>query len=105
MAEADSSYIFYADESGDHSLTSIDVNFPVFALSLCGFKKSSYCSQIVPRFQRIKFHYFGHDAVILHEHEIRKQKGALIRGCAKACCKMCRTASRLRPSGSPGAPS
>lgn len=75
MAETDSSYIFYADESGDHSLTSIDENFPVFALSLCGFKKSSYCSQIVPRFQQIKFHYFGHDAVILHEHEIRKQKG------------------------------
>lgn len=67
------SYIFYADESGDHSLKSIDPTYPIFALSLCAFHKSTYCSRVVPRFQRFKFRYFGHDAVVLHEHEIRKQ--------------------------------
>lgn len=71
----DGSYILYADESGDHSLTSIDVTYPLFALSLCAFKKATYCSRVVPKFQRLKFRYFGHDAVVLHEHDIRKQNG------------------------------
>lgn len=72
-AYSDSEYIFYADESGDHSLTSIDAEYPVFALLLCAFKKSTYCSRVVPGFQRLKFRYFGHDAVVLHERDIRKQ--------------------------------
>ena len=74
MGDEDGLYIFYADESGDHSLTSIDPTYPVFSLSLCGFRKDSYCSRVVPNFQRLKFRYFGHDAIVLHEHEIRKQK-------------------------------
>ncbi len=75
ITAAYSDYIFYADESGDHSLISIDRSYPVFALSLCAFRKSTYCSRVVPAFQRFKFKYFGHDAIVLHEHEIRKQKG------------------------------
>lgn len=78
MIEENGSYIFYGDESGDHSLVSIDPDFPVFALSLCGFKKSTYCSRTVPKFQRLKFQFFGHDAVVLHEHEIRKQLGPFV---------------------------
>jgi len=74
MAE-NGSYIFYADESGDHSLTSIDPSYPAFSLSLCAFRKSEYCSRIIPRFLDFKFKYFGHDAVVLHEREIRKQIG------------------------------
>lgn len=70
-----SDFIFYADESGDHSLTSVDPTYPLFALSLCAFKKKAYCRSIVPRFQALKFKHFGHDAVVLHEHEIRKQLG------------------------------
>ena len=30
-------YIVYVDESGDHSLVSIDQRFPVFALVFCVF--------------------------------------------------------------------
>lgn len=66
-------YIFYADESGDHSLTSIDDTYPVFVLSLCAFRKDTYCSRTIPRFLQFKFGYFGHDAVVLHERDIRKQ--------------------------------
>ncbi len=73
--DTDGDYIFYADESGDHSLTKIDPLFPAFALSLCAFKKAEYCSRIIPRFLRFKFDYFGHDSVVLHEREIRKQIG------------------------------
>lgn len=68
-------FIFYADESGDHSLTSIDPAYPVFSLSLCAFRKVEYCSRIIPRFLRFKFKYFGHDSIILHKREIRKQMG------------------------------
>lgn len=76
MTDSHGEYIFYADESGDHSLKSIDSSFPVFALSLCAFKKSTYCKQIIPRFLEFKFRYFGHDAVVLHERDIRMQSGS-----------------------------
>jgi hypothetical protein len=74
MAEF-SDYIVYVDESGDHSLTSIDKDFPVFSLSFCVVKKEDYLSQVVPAMQALKFKYWGHDSVVLHEHEIRKSKG------------------------------
>lgn len=74
MAEF-SDYIVYVDESGDHSLTSIDADFPVFALSFCVVKKDDYLSTVVPSMQALKFKYWGHDSVVLHEHEIRKSKG------------------------------
>ena len=67
-------YVFYADESGDHHLSKIDPDFPVFVLSMCAFRKVSYCNAIVPKFQKLKFQFFGHDSVILHERDIRKQE-------------------------------
>lgn len=67
-------YIIYVDESGDHSLEVIDRDFPVFVLDFCIFRKDHYSSSIVPRIQEFKFQHFGHDVVILHEHDIRKQK-------------------------------
>lgn len=69
-----SDYIIYVDESGDHSLGSIDPDYPLFVLSFCIFKKSDYISQTVPRLQDFKFRWFGHDLVILHENEIVKKK-------------------------------
>lgn len=69
-----SDYIIYVDESGDHSLTSIDPTFPVFALDFCIFEKRRYYTTVVPLVQEFKFNHFGHDTVVLHEHPIRKQK-------------------------------
>ncbi len=71
-----SKYIVYVDESGDHSLQSIDDNYPVFVLAFCVFHKRHYSEQVVSALEKFKFNYFGHDQVILHEHEIRKEKGA-----------------------------
>lgn len=68
-------YIIYVDESGDHSLTAIDENFPVFSLAFCVFRKSEYIEQAVPLFQALKFRWFGHDAVVFHEADIVKRKG------------------------------
>jgi hypothetical protein len=70
-----SDYIVFVDESGDHSLTSIDPEFPAFSLSFCILRKDEYIQKVVPSVQAFKFKYWGHDAVILHEHEIRKTKG------------------------------
>ncbi|WP_017793441.1 DUF3800 domain-containing protein [Leucobacter salsicius] len=67
-------YIIYVDESGDHDLSSINAQYPVFVLSFCIFHIPTYVGQIVPEIQRLKFKYFGHDMVILHETEIRKQE-------------------------------
>ena len=66
-------YVIYADESGDHSLTKIDPIYPVFVLCLCVFRKRDYVRRIVPAIQEFKFRWFGHDAVTLHERDIRKQ--------------------------------
>lgn len=69
-----SDFVVYVDESGDHSLASIDSGYPVFVLALCIFHKRHYAEKIVPAVEKLKFNYFGHDSVVLHEHEIRKQK-------------------------------
>ena len=70
-----SDFVVYVDESGDHSLASIDKAYPVFVLALCVFHKRHYAEKIVPAVQKFKFNHFGHDSVVLHEHEIRKQTG------------------------------
>lgn len=71
-----SQYIVYVDESGDHSLQSIDAQYPVFVLAFCIFHKRYYSETIVPALEKFKFNHFGHDQVVLHENEIRKEKGA-----------------------------
>jgi len=71
-----SDYIVYVDESGDHGLVSIDRTYPLFVLAFCIFHKRTYIDSVVPALQRFKFKHFGHDMVVLHEHEIRKAEGA-----------------------------
>jgi hypothetical protein len=71
-----SDYIAYVDESGDHSLTSIDEGYPVFVLSFCVFQKKHYSHIVAPALRMLKFETFGHDMVIFHEQDIRKKIGA-----------------------------
>ncbi len=71
-----SDYIAYVDESGDHSLTSIDEGYPVFVLSFCVFQKIHYSHVVTPALRMLKFATFGHDMVVLHEQDIRKKTGA-----------------------------
>lgn len=70
-----SKYIVYVDESGDHSLQSIDENYPIFVLAFCIFHKRHYSEVAVPALEKFKFNYFGHDQVVLHENEVRKEEG------------------------------
>lgn len=76
MSSQNSDYIVYVDESGDHGLENVDQDYPVFVLSFCCFAVEDYINTAVPKIQQFKFNYFGHDQVILHERNIRKQSGA-----------------------------
>ena len=71
-----SDYIVYVDESGDHSLESINPEYPLFVLSFCIFLKNAYANTMTPTVRKLKFETFGHDMVVLHEIDIRKKKGA-----------------------------
>ena len=70
-----SDHIVYVDESGDHGLKTIDPNYPVFVLVFCIFKKDDYINTAMPLLQMFKFKHFGHDQTILHETDIRKDRG------------------------------
>lgn len=70
-----SSFVVYVDESGDHSLEKIDEAYPVFVLAFCVFYKENYITNVVSALERLKFEKFGHDIVILHERDIRKESG------------------------------
>lgn len=70
-----SDYLIFADESGDHGLTTINPENPVFVLVFCIFKKSDYISAVKQTITKLKMDFWGHDLAILHNHEIRKSKG------------------------------
>ncbi|CAN7546755.1 DUF3800 domain-containing protein [Trinickia sp. LjRoot230] len=71
-----SNFVVYVDESGDHGMQTLDANYPVFVLAFCVFYKRHYSEKIVPALHKFKFNHFGHDLVVLHEREIRKEEGA-----------------------------
>lgn len=75
MTAVFSDYIVYVDESGDHGLTNIDSNYPIFVLAFCIFHKRDYQNSVVQPLQSFKFKHFGHDQIILHETDIRRDRG------------------------------
>lgn len=74
-----SDFVVYVDESGDHSLGSIDPEYPIFVLSFCVFQKDIYSDTVTPAIRKLKFATFGHDMVVLHENDIRRKRGAFSR--------------------------
>lgn len=68
-----SNFIVYVDESGDHGMQTVDQNYPLFVLAFCVFYKRHYSDKVVPAIEKFKFNRFGHDIVILHERDIRKE--------------------------------
>lgn len=75
MSDGFSDFIVFVDESGDHGLDKIDQGYPIFVLAFCAMRKADYISLIVPAVLALKFKHFGHDNVILHERDIRKDIG------------------------------
>ncbi len=70
-----SDYIVFVDESGDHSLESINPRYPIFVLLFTIFEKQHYVQKAMPAISNLKISTFGHDLIIFHEHEIRKKIG------------------------------
>ena len=56
-------------------MQNVDPNYPLFVLAFCVFYKKHYSEKVVPALEKFKFNHFGHDIVILHEREIRKESG------------------------------
>ena len=71
-----SDYLVFVDESGSPTLGNIDPDFPLLVLAFMIVRKDEYLRDIVPAVQGFKFKHFGHDQVILHEREIRRDMGA-----------------------------
>ncbi|NTW29723.1 MAG: DUF3800 domain-containing protein [Candidatus Moranbacteria bacterium] len=69
-------YVMYLDETGDHSLVTIDPQYPIFCLAGCIFDLEYYTSIASPGIDQVKRTHFGTDAVVFHSYEIRKQKNA-----------------------------
>jgi len=70
-----SDYLFFIDESGDHGLRSIDRHYPVFVLCGVLVRKREYAEQLSPHLCQLKMDFWGHDEIVLHEHDIRKPRG------------------------------
>lgn len=70
-----SDYLVFVDESGSPSLGRIDPNFPLLVLAFMVVRKDDYRHHVVPALQGFKFQHFGHDQIILHERDIRRDVG------------------------------
>lgn len=68
-----SDYLIFVDESGDHGLASFEPSYPMFVLAFVLVRKDHYVAEIVPAIQALKLEFFGHDQVVLHERDIRRQ--------------------------------
>lgn len=67
--------LIYIDESGDHAPAATNPEYPLFVIVACVFDEGDYAHRFVPRLLSFKLRHWGHDAVVLHEREIRKNQG------------------------------
>jgi len=68
-------YFLFLDETGDHGLSFVDKNFPLFLLCGCIIEKTQL-QEIERQINNFKQKYFGTTQVILHSRDIRKCEGA-----------------------------
>ena len=67
-------YYLFLDETGDHGLTYIDRNFPLFLL--CGLIiEEEALARLEDETNKFKEKFFGTKEVILHSRDIRKCEG------------------------------
>ena len=67
--------MIYVDESGDHADGASNPEYPVFVIVACVFDDNDYRLRFVPDLMALKIKYWSHEAVVLHEREIRKNQG------------------------------
>ncbi len=69
-----SEFVVYVDESGDHSLLSINAEYPLFVLSFCVFQKDSYTNAIAACCAGSSSKRSAADSVLLSEIDIRRKR-------------------------------
>jgi hypothetical protein len=70
LKEAINKYNFFIDESGDHGLTKIDTDFPVFLLCGVLIKEEDY-ETVRQAINTLKHSIWGNKEVIFHSRDIR----------------------------------
>lgn len=68
-------YIMFLDESGDHSLETIDTSYPIFCLAGCIVDFDYYNNVFEREVDNLKVEYFSTRDIIFRSYDIRKQKG------------------------------
>ena len=68
--------VMYLDESGNHALTRIDPDYPVFVLGGVIVERASIGAMLEPHVRQLKQRYFGREDVILHTTDIIRAKHA-----------------------------
>ncbi|MDP3086071.1 MAG: DUF3800 domain-containing protein [Rubrivivax sp.] len=70
-----SDYIVFVDESGDHSLDSINPDYPVFVLVFCLLPRAAYVDQITPAVRRLKFRHKARYTAPEHPYRLALKYG------------------------------
>ena len=73
---SNSRFIGFLDECGDHSLTTINSELPLFAVCIVVVERETYSRVIIPEMASFKLRYFAHEGINLHNRDIRKAYGA-----------------------------
>lgn len=68
-------YYFFLDETGDHGLSFVDPNFPLFLLAGCLFEEGEL-SRVKKEINDFKKEFFKTTEVVLHSRDIRKCEGS-----------------------------
>lgn len=68
-------FLLFLDESGDHRLEWTDPDYPLFVLSCVIVRPIDYVGQVLPALGAIKVNHWGHEGIVLHSSEIRRQTG------------------------------
>jgi hypothetical protein len=70
-----SRFIAFFDECGDHSLTKIDPDFPLFVLAMVVIERDAYRDEVLPKLNAFKLRYWNHEGINLHSRDIRLAQG------------------------------
>lgn len=68
--------VVFVDESGDANLKRIDPQFPVLNLVFIIIRKDHYFDRVVGGLSQLKTQFFGTDDLVMHEADLRRQRGA-----------------------------
>ena len=68
-------YYYFLDETGDHGLSFVDENFPIFLLCGCLIGEDDL-KELEEKINGFKQKYFKTKQVVLHSRDIRKCNGA-----------------------------